>query len=171
VEAHLPNSNGPGSLLVACCNQGAWTTDLATPRSYQRLKVSSQSNPIQARLLRSFESGHTNVNQIDEFSQAMGIEADAVCMDSQAKYAVLSAGKGEILLRLLSSQKPDYREKIWDQAAGSIILEEAGGRITDLDGKKLDFRAGRELVHNRGILASNGVLHEPALRSLRAIAA
>jgi 3'-phosphoadenosine 5'-phosphosulfate (PAPS) 3'-phosphatase len=72
---------------------------------------------------------------------------------------------------LLSSRRPDYREKIWDQAAGSIILEEAGGRITDLDGKKLDFQAGRELVHNRGILASNRVLHEPALQALYKIAA
>ncbi len=171
VDSHLPNSNGPGSLLVAAYDQGAWTTNLDSPGSYQRLEVSSRSNPALARLLRSFESDHTNVNQIDEFSQAMGIKQEAVCMDSQAKYAVLSAGKGEILLRLLSPRKLDYREKIWDQAAGSIILEEAGGRITDLDGKKLDFRAGRELVHNRGILASNGVLHEPALQALRTIAA
>jgi 3'(2'), 5'-bisphosphate nucleotidase len=171
VGAHLPNTNGPGSLLVAARDQGTWTSALDSAGSFERIEVSSQSNPTQARLLRSYETGHTNVNQIDEFSHAMGIKAEPVCMDSQAKYAVLSTGKGELLLRLLSPDKPNYREKIWDQAAGSIILEEAGGRITDLDGKMLDFRAGRELVHNRGILASNGVLHEPALRALRSITA
>jgi 3'(2'), 5'-bisphosphate nucleotidase len=170
-DAHLPDLNGHGSLVVAALDQGTWTTDLASPGSFEQLRVSSQSNPVQARLLRSFESGHTNVSQIDRFSQELGIQAQPVRMDSQAKYAVLAAGKGELLLRLLSPSKPDYREKIWDQAAGSIILQEAGGRITDLDGKSLDFRAGRALINNRGILASNNSLHEPALNVLKAITA
>ena len=41
---------------------------------------------------------------------------------------VLAAGCGELLFRLLSPTKLDYRERIWDQAAGSIVVEEAGGR-------------------------------------------
>ena len=84
-------------------------------------------------------------------------------MDSQAKYAVLAAGDGDVLLRLISPSRPDYREKIWDQAAGSIVIEEAGGRITDLDGKPLDFSHGRTLAKNRGILATNGHLHDAVL--------
>jgi 3'(2'), 5'-bisphosphate nucleotidase len=92
-------------------------------------------------------------------------------MDSQAKYAVLAAGEGDVMLRLLSPSRPDYREKIWDQAAGSIVIEEAGGRITDLDGKSLDFSHGRTLAKNRGIVASNGHLHEAVLQVLREIGA
>ena len=42
---------------------------------------------------------------------------------------------------------------MWDHAAGSIFLEEAGGSVTDLDGKKLDFMQGTKLLKNRGILA------------------
>jgi 3'(2'), 5'-bisphosphate nucleotidase len=64
---------------------------------------------------------------------------------------------------------PNYREKIWDQAAGSIVIEEAGGRITDLKGKALDFTAGRTLTNNRGILASNAHLHTLALNALQTI--
>jgi 3'(2'), 5'-bisphosphate nucleotidase len=109
------------------------------------------------------------VNQVDHFSAALGVEADPVRLDSQAKYAVLAAGKGELYLRLLSPDRPDYREKIWDQAAGSLILEEAGGRITDLDGKPLDFTTGRSLTNNRGILASNNLLHSAALSALREV--
>ncbi len=41
----------------------------------------------------------------------------------------------------------------WDIAAGSLILEEAGGRITDYEGDELDLE-GREIV------ASNGLLHD-----------
>ena len=170
-EAHRPDLGGPGSLVVAVRGEGAWTTSLASPGEYQRLSVSTQTNPTQARLLRSFESGHTNVSQIDIFAQALGIQAEAVLMDSQAKYAVLAAGKGDLLLRLLSAAQPNYREKIWDQAAGSLVLEEAGGRITDLDGVTLDFTTGRSLRNNRGILASNHALHAAALQALRQIGA
>ena len=40
--------------------------------------------------------------------------------------------------------------------------------ITDLDGKPLDFTQGRTLVNNRGVLASNTLLHEAALKAIKA---
>ena len=171
INARQPEIGGEGSIVIAVRNQGAWTTPITHKSSFSRLKVSPEARASRARLLRSFESGHTNVSQIDIFAQALGIEAEPVRMDSQAKYAVLASGNGELLLRLLSSSKPDYREKIWDQAAGSLVLQEAGGRITDLNGKLLDFTTGRSLIHNRGILASNGILHPAALQALQRIGA
>ena len=99
----------------------------------------------------------------------LGAKADPVLMDSQAKYCVLAAGGGDLLFRLLSATQPNYREMIWDQAAGSLVVQEAGGRISDLDGKPLDFTQGRTLARNRGVVASNGRLHEVALRALRSI--
>lgn len=161
--------DGPGSLVLAVRGQGCWATYLTQPGEFERLRVSQVSQAAKARLLRSFESGHTNVDQIEEFSQTLGIRTEARRMDSQAKYAVLAAGGGDLLLRLLSPAKPNYREKIWDQAAGSLVVQEAGGMITDLDGKALDFSTGRSLANNRGILASNAVLHPAALQALRQI--
>ena len=90
-------------------------------------------------------------------------------MDSQAKYALLAAGAGEAVLRLLSKDRPNYRERIWDQAAGSLVVEEAGGKITQLDGKQLDFRHGRTLAQNRGVVASNGYLHDTILQAVKKI--
>jgi len=168
-QAYRPDIGGPGSLVIAVRGQGAWTAPLNSPIAYERLRVSSIKAPAQARILRSFESGHTNASQIDRFSEALEVEADPVRLDSQAKYAVLAAGKGELYLRTLSPDKPNYREKIWDQAAGSLILDEAGGMISDLNGKTLDFSTGRALTQNRGILASNGHLHPAALKTLREI--
>ena len=101
----------------------------------------------------------------------MGVTAPPVGMDSQAKYAVLAAGGGEMLVRLLSTDRLDYREKVWDQAAGSLVVEQAGGRVTDLDGKPLDFGHGRTLATNRGVVATNGLLHDAALAALREIKA
>jgi len=170
-QAYRPDYHGPGSLVLALRGQGAWTTPLDGKMRWERLRVSSQADPSQARLLRSFEAGHTNPGQIDEFVRLLGVQAEPVRLDSQAKYAVLAAGQGELMVRLLSSSKPDYREKIWDQAAGSLIIQEAGGTISDLDGKPLDFSSGRTLANNRGVLASNGRLHAMALTALRRIGA
>ncbi len=166
-----PEANGEGALLVAKRGEGAWVTSLRQPQSFRRLQVSTQADVRQARLLRSFESDHTNAERIESFAAHLDLQAAPLRLDSQAKYALLADGHGELLLRLLSPQKADYREKIWDQAAGSLILEEAGGRITDLSGKPLDFSQGRTLANNRGILASNGILHATALAALQAVGA
>jgi histidinol-phosphatase len=47
----------------------------------------------------------------------------------------------------------------WDVAPAMVIVEEAGGRLTDLDGNRT--------IHGRGALASNGGLHDTLLHSLR----
>ena len=170
--ASTPAKGGQGSLLIAARGKGTHVCALEANDEYWRqLKVSSTDNPTQTRLLRSVEKAHTNLGAIDYFAQAMGISANPIGMDSQAKYAVLAAGGGEMLVRLLSPDRPDYREKVWDQAAGSIVVEEAGGQVSDLDGKRLDFGQGRTLAQNRGVLATNGALHASALAALREIGA
>lgn len=161
---------GSGSIVLAVRGQGTWAAPLAGG-DFVRLNVSKRTDASQARMLRSLEEAHTNVGQIGELVTALNVQADPVGMDSQAKYAVLAAGKGDVLVRLISSKMPDYKEKIWDQGAGSIVVEEAGGRISDLHGRALDFTAGRTLAHNRGILASNGALHKPLLAALEKIGA
>jgi 3'(2'), 5'-bisphosphate nucleotidase len=88
-------------------------------------------------------------------------------MDSQAKYAVVGRGEAEIYLRLPTSA--DYREKIWDHAGGVLVVEEAGGRATDVDGRPLDFTRGTELSANRGVVVTNGSLHDAVLGSLRRV--
>ena len=66
-----------------------------------------------------------------------------------------------------SPEAPDYREKIWDHAGGVVVLEEAGGRVTDIEGNPYDFTRGRRLEGNVGLLASNGALHAAALEAIR----
>lgn len=48
----------------------------------------------------------------------------------------------------------------WDIAAGALIVEEAGGRVTATDGTPFASRRGN-------ILASNGAMHEPMLAAIR----
>jgi 3'(2'), 5'-bisphosphate nucleotidase len=162
---------GDGSLIVAMRGQGTWWQPLFDGGKWQPLHVSKRTEVARARVLRSVEKAHTNVDDIGRLVETLGITAPPVPLDSQAKYAVLAAGAGDVLLRLISPKAPNYKEKIWDQAAGSIIVTEALGKVTDLDGKPLDFSHGRTLSANRGVLAANGPLHEALLAGLRAIGA
>ncbi len=164
-----PQMNGEGVLLLAKRGEGAYQCPLQGVGDFTPLKVSGCDDVTRARMMRSVESGHTNTDQIDALAQHMGMQAEPVRMDSQAKYAVLAAGGGEMLFRLLSPKQPTYKERIWDQAAGSIILEEAGGRITDLAGRELDFSQGRKLEANTGVFASNGKLHDIGLEAIQAV--
>jgi 3'(2'), 5'-bisphosphate nucleotidase len=165
-----PEVGGEGALAVALRGQGAWAGSL-DGGSLRRLQVSAAEEPSSARILRSFEAAHTDEAQVSRLAEALGCQAPPVRMDSQAKFAVLAAGSGELIVRLLSPSRPDYAEKIWDQAAGSLIVEEAGGQVTDLTGRPLDFHAGRELRRNLGILVSNRRLHPAAVAALHAIGA
>jgi 3'(2'), 5'-bisphosphate nucleotidase len=94
---------------------------------------------------------------------ALGGRVPPVLMDSQAKHVMVAAGEADLLVRF---PRDGYREAIWDQAAGALLIEEAGGRMTDLAGQPLDFSAGRRLVRNVGLMASNGLLHEASLNAL-----
>ncbi len=161
-----PGTLAEGALLIARRGEGAWVTALSFEEELQPLQVSSIDDPTQTRILRSFESGHTNADQIGEIAKALDVQAEPVLLDSQAKYALLAAGHGDMLFRLLTPGKPNYKEKIWDHAGGAIILEEAGGRVTDLSGAALDFTQGRTLAKNTGIFASNGKLHDAGLKAI-----
>jgi myo-inositol-1(or 4)-monophosphatase len=48
----------------------------------------------------------------------------------------------------------------WDVAAGKLLVEEAGGRVSDYRGVELD-------IYQREMLASNGLVHEPMMEILK----
>ena len=157
-----PSLNG-GSFFIAVREQGAWMSHMDSPEQFKQITVSQQKDLNAAKVLSSFEFSHTNSKQLDILIDTLGAEAKLIRMDSQTKHVVLASGEGDLLVRLLSTTQPEYREKIWDQIAGALLIEEAGGSITDLNGKALDFSTGRTLSNNRGLVASNGYLHEEVL--------
>jgi 3'(2'), 5'-bisphosphate nucleotidase len=161
-----PEKDGPGLLIVAVRGQGAWITSLAEPDNLTAIHVSNCQEAARAHLVRSYAAEHTNVQLVDRLAAALGLESPPLRVDSQAKYVLLAAGAAELMLRVLPADNPAYHDKIWDVAAGALIVQEAGGCVTDLDGRALDFSAGRTLRRNRGVLASNGHLHPAARRAV-----
>jgi histidinol-phosphatase len=65
-------------------------------------------------------------------------------------YALVAEGAAEAMI--------EVELKTWDAAAPTVLVEEAGGRVTDYSGTR-DIAAGT-------IVASNGRLHETVLRRL-----
>jgi 3'(2'), 5'-bisphosphate nucleotidase len=117
-----------------------------------------------ARFCESVESGHSDQGQSAAIAARLGITAEPYRIDSQCKYAAVARGDASIYLRLPT--RADYREKIWDHAAGMFVVECAGGRVTDVTGAPLDFRHGRRLEHNRGIVATSGRFHDEVVAAV-----
>ena len=150
---------GTGSLYAAQLGAGTWEFPDADPTG-SPLKMScpawTPAAPI--RPCASVESGHSNRGATDDLLDRMESTSEPVRLDSQAKYAVLARGQANAYLRLPTRR--DYVEKIWDHAAGALIASEAGAVVSDVAGAPLDFRHGRRLEANRGVIAAAAGLHE-----------
>ncbi len=99
----------------------------------------------------------------------LGITAEPYRIDSQCKYAAVARGDASIYLRLPT--RADYREKIWDHAAGKFVVEQAGGRVTDVRGAPLDFAHGARLERNLGVVATDGRFHDEILAAVATVLA
>jgi 3'(2'), 5'-bisphosphate nucleotidase len=131
-----------------------------------RVCVSDIADPPRARLAESVENAHTNRSLSAQLQEVLGIGREPVRMDSQAKYSAVARGEAEIYLRSPNARTPNYRENIWDHAAGWLVVTESGGRVSDIYGQHLDWTQGRRLENNIGVVATNGRLHDIVIDAL-----
>ena len=158
----LPPGGDEGGVAVAARGRGSWWLPFGSEELVP-LRVSTVSDPSGIRIAHSVEESHSDRGRLDGLRAALGVQAAPVLMDSQAKHVMVAAGLADLLVRF---PRDGYREAIWDQAAGTLLIEEAGGRMTDLTGRPFDFSTGRRMVQNDGVLATNGALHEAVLGAL-----
>ena len=162
---NLPCNGSSGSLMVAI--QGGGTSQLPLDDEHCQgslVHVSNMNDSATSRFCESVESGHSSHDDAARIAEHLGITTEPLRMDSQAKYAAVARGDAQIYLRLPTSS--EYRENIWDHAAGCIVVTEAGGRVSDTQGQDLEFTHGRRLEANRGIVATNGLLHHQVLDAI-----
>ena len=163
----------PGLLTLAVRGKGAYgfAIDAAgeapnwieTPAT--RLRVSRQQSASLSRMCESVEAAHTDQGDSQRLSDFLGMTSDPLRMDSQCKYAAVARGDAEMYVRIPTD--PLRKEKIWDHAAGMLLVQEAGGVVTDLAGKPLEYGLGDAFERNYGVLATNGSLHDSALDGLK----
>jgi 3'(2'), 5'-bisphosphate nucleotidase len=129
--------------------------------------VAAPTRLAEARFCESVESGHSNQDQSAQIAARLGITAEPYRIDSQCKYAAVARGDASIYLRLPT--RADYREKIWDHAAGKFVVEQAGGVVTDVTGAPLDFSRGATLAANSGVIATDGRFHDQVLHAVQSV--
>ncbi len=161
-----PSAEKDGTLAFALSGQGAYVRALHGTEE-TAVHVSPNDAAGDVRFLESVEAGHANHGLQGQVVGAFGQRAKAVRYDSQVKYAVLSQGLADVYLRLPNPKQPDYREKIWDHAAGVAVVREAGGQVSDMFGRELDFRQGKKLLNNKGVIVTNGLLHEEIISQIK----
>lgn len=133
----------------------------------QLIHVAPVSRVASARFCESVESEHSDHADSARVARLLGITTEPYRIDSQCKYAIVARGDSSIYLRI--PKRETYREKVWDHAAGKLLVEAAGGKVTDIDGTPLDFRHGRSLERNRGIVATCGSIHNEVLEAIRRV--
>ncbi len=119
------------------------------------MRVSSTDSLIDALLVTGFPySVHEERDDLVSLFSAFLSEAQAVRRLGSAALDLCYVAAGRMDAYWEQHLKP------WDMAAGALMLAEAGGRITALDGQPFDVR-------KQQLLASNGVLHEDLLSVVR----
>ena len=163
-----PEQHQRGVLFAAVRGMGATSQALGSGDLQSSRPIHMNSPTMKdATFCESVEAGHSSHGDQATIAEKLGISKPSVRMDSQAKYASIARGAGDIYLRLPVSKT--YVEKIWDHAAGDLIVREAGGVVTDAEGKRLDFGQGRTLKANKGVVSAPTALHEEALEAVKSV--
>ena len=119
------------------------------------LSVSAESNLGDAMLCTGFPYDvHRTVDEVVGLFGAFVSHARAVRRLGSAALDLCYVAAGRL------DGFWEQRLHPWDIAAGGLMIEEAGGRATGLDGEPFDPRAGQ-------VLASNGPLHDHMISVIR----
>ncbi len=120
----------------------------------KKIQVSSQNNLNHAMICLCYWSKQTKefINLTHKMIDVGAMTVNTIC----TTYYGMLVASGEMSANIFPGNKP------WDVAAQKIIVEEAGGIVTDLHGKnqRYDKRIG-------GIIASNGKLHDKLLNIVK----
>lgn len=133
-----------GELFWARKGEGAWANG-------ERIRVSECSKMGDAFLIHSALNILRRAGYWQGFERLVDATSRQRGFGDYAGYCLVAAGKAEIYAE--ADLKP------WDVAPMKILVEEAGGRLTDFTGKP-DIYTG-------SVLATNGLLHDEVLRLLR----
>ena len=131
-------------------------SDGASPRE---LHVSDRVDPQSLRAVESYVMGRRSREIADRVYGEAGLDARRIKRyDGMVKYALVAAGAAEVYVRGPRDTRKNPH-KIWDHVAGTALVRAAGGQVTGLDGRAVDFSQGSELRNTLGLLISNGVVH------------
>ena len=134
-----------GALFSAARGMGAFRVE---GTSGSQLRVSTVSE------LAALRIGVSRLNISDRLKRclhASGLER-TVPMGASVKHTALAAGELDAVINLSAG------ELEWDTCAPEVVIREAGGVVTDGEGRPFRYNQV-DLVHHRGSICSNGKAH------------
>lgn len=141
---YLPFEN---KLFYAARGWGAFCNDYPIQVS-QVSEISDAWFVHDSSVKRSPEEYMASMKQVG--SKTLGVRLLGVAVNS---LMAIANGNADIYLK--------HHTHLWDEAAGIVIIEEAGGKITDFEGNPLVLKDEMSLI------ATNGLLHEKVLNMLK----
>jgi 3'(2'), 5'-bisphosphate nucleotidase len=145
-------------LYYAQLGNGAFLTE---NRKTRLLQVSRESNPsaMTIALSRSHHSA-----DVDLIRRQLGIENTISCGSLGLKVGLICEGRAHLYLN------PSPHTSQWDTCAPDVIVQEAGGCMTDLENAPLRYN-GPEVQNLNGVIASNGVIHNETAKAAQSVLA
>jgi 3'(2'), 5'-bisphosphate nucleotidase len=149
----------PDLLHWAARGAGAWVVRRETGAT--RLRVSDETEPLRMRLAASLS--HRSP-RMDRIVKTFGFTEEVRRGSVGIKIGLIVERQCDLYITLSS------RTHQWDTCAPEAILNEAGGRLTDLWGHPVNYNAEDTRNHN-GVAATNGACHAMVIRTLKPLLA
>ena len=142
-------------LYRASRGAGSWIERNDKPA--ERMSVSARTDPHEMVLASS--RSHRS-SRMEHVVSTLGFKNEVRRGSVGVKIGLITEQQADIYLHLSPSTKQ------WDTCAPQIILEEAGGRLTDLFGQPLRYN-GVRIDNRNGIVATNGVAQDVVIEKLQ----
>ena len=143
-----------GDVWLGALGMGAWKEHSGGKREPLHI-----SNVKDAKDIRLVSSKSHRSDYYERFRRALGITDELALGSVGLKVALVSEGSRDLYVY------PGSQTKIWDSCGPEAILTAAGGKVTDSDGNAVCYT--NLTLHNpRGLVASNGLVHDQAIEAI-----
>ena len=116
---------------------------------WEKLVISKRLELCNCRVLGSRH--HLSSNEAN-FLKQLNVEKFSE-RGSSLKVTDICSGTAELYFTMTNKIKQ------WDTCASNRLIIEAGGRMTDMFGNKLEYNT-KNIYHKNGILVTNGIIHD-----------
>ncbi|MFW9875658.1 MAG: 3'(2'),5'-bisphosphate nucleotidase CysQ [Candidatus Thorarchaeota archaeon] len=154
----VPNYKG-NSLAIFSAVGGNGAQVSIDKGDFKSIAVSQQDDLESTRLCHSL---HHDKPWVLELARKIGINK-FLQIDSMAKFCMVADGSADLYIKPLDLNPTNS----WDFLPGDLLVREAGGKVTDLNGIRLRFEKHKCLWTGPGIIASNGIVQQKILELIK----
>ena len=131
------------------------SSDLSGDRTAVKVSDVAQTSEMRLVVSRSHRA-----SLVETMKTALGIHKDISSGSVGLKVGLMVERRSDLYLH------PNSKTKEWDTCAPQIILEEAGGKITDCWGEPLRYNKANP-YNDRGFVASNNTVHKEIIEKIQ----